>query len=137
MLRTLVFFFFLFLILIFYCYSITVVYPFSPSLHPTPAEPPPSPTSTLPLDFVHESFIVVPVLPSFLHITTLIKYSFSSFPIEMEHKSPSSLSRSNIKMENGDFFTGDYPSNCLSPFTCRYCQCSSFSTLQSHEQTFF
>ena len=56
--------FLFFLILIFYCYSITVVCPFSPSLHPTPADPPPSPTSTLPLDFVHVSFIVVPVIPS-------------------------------------------------------------------------
>ena len=53
-----------FLILIFYCYSITVVCLFSPSLHPTPANPPPSPISTLPLDFVHASFIVVPVIPS-------------------------------------------------------------------------
>ena len=38
---------------------------FSP--HPsTPPQlnPPPSPTSTLPLDFVHVSFIVVPVIPS-------------------------------------------------------------------------
>ena len=43
-----------------YCYSITVVCLFSPSLHPTLAEP----TSTLPLDFVHVSFIVVPVIPS-------------------------------------------------------------------------
>ena len=53
-----------FLILIFYCYSITVVCLFSRSLHPTQAEPPPSPTSTLALDFVHVSFIVVPVIPS-------------------------------------------------------------------------
>ena len=37
------------------------------SLHPsTPPQPntPPSPTSTLPLDFVHVSFIVIPVIPS-------------------------------------------------------------------------
>ena len=51
---------FLFIFLNFYCYSITVVCLFSPSLHPTPAEP----TSTLPLGFVHVSFIVVPVIPS-------------------------------------------------------------------------
>ena len=41
------------------------LYAFSP--HPsTPPQlnPPPSPTSTLPLDFVHVSFIVVPVIPS-------------------------------------------------------------------------
>ena len=41
------------------------LYTFSP--HPsTPPQPnpPPSPTSTLPLDFVHVSFIVVPVIPS-------------------------------------------------------------------------
>ena len=31
---------------------------------PTHLNPPPSPTSTLPLDFVHMSFIVVPVIPS-------------------------------------------------------------------------
>ena len=42
-------------------YSVTIVCIFSPSLHPTPAHPPPSPTSTLPLDFVHVSFIVTPV----------------------------------------------------------------------------
>ena len=38
---------------------------FSP--HPTTPpqlNPPPSPTSTVPLDFVHVSFIVVPVIPS-------------------------------------------------------------------------
>ena len=37
------------------------------SIHPpTPPQlnTPPSPTSTLPLDFVHVSFIVVPVIPS-------------------------------------------------------------------------
>ena len=49
---------------IFYCYSITVVCLFSPCLHPTPAEPTSSATSTLPLDFVHVSFIAVPVIPS-------------------------------------------------------------------------
>ena len=41
------------------------MYAFSP--HPsTPPQlnPPPSPTSTLPLGFVHVSFIVVPVIPS-------------------------------------------------------------------------
>ena len=41
------------------------LYAFSP--HPsTPPQlnPPPSPTSTLPLDFVHVSFIVVPIIPS-------------------------------------------------------------------------
>ena len=41
------------------------LYAFSP--HPsTPPQvnPPPSPTSTLPLGFVHVSFIVVPVIPS-------------------------------------------------------------------------
>ena len=40
------------------------LYAFSP--HPsTPPQlnPPPSPTSTHPLDFVHVSFIVVPVIP--------------------------------------------------------------------------
>ena len=48
----------------FYCYSITVVCIFSPSFHPTPAKTTTHPTSTLPLDFVHVSFIVVPVNPS-------------------------------------------------------------------------
>ena len=43
----------------FYCYSITVVCIFSPSLHPTSAKP-----TSLPLDFVHVSFIVAPVNPS-------------------------------------------------------------------------
>ena len=33
-------------------------------LAPPQPNPPPSPTSTLPLDFVHVSFIVVPVIPS-------------------------------------------------------------------------
>ena len=48
----------------FYCYSITVVCLFShPSTPPQP-KPPPSPTSTLPPDFVHVSFIGVPVIPS-------------------------------------------------------------------------
>ena len=45
----------------FYCYSVTVV---CLSPHPsTPPQlnPPPSPTSTLPLGFVHVSFIVVPI----------------------------------------------------------------------------
>ena len=56
-------FIFIYLFLNFYYYSITVVCRFSPSLHPTSAEPP-SPTSTLPLDFVHVSFIVVPVITS-------------------------------------------------------------------------
>ena len=49
---------------LFYCCSITVVCIFSPPLHPTPARPPPSPASTLPLGFVHVSFIVVPENPS-------------------------------------------------------------------------
>ena len=58
---------FLLLLFNFCCYSITVVCLFSPSLYPTPPpqwNPPPSPTSTLPLDFVHVSFIVIPVIPS-------------------------------------------------------------------------
>ena len=38
-----------------------------PSTPPQP-KPPPSPTSTLPLDFVHVSFIVVPVIPVFLFV---------------------------------------------------------------------
>ena len=46
------------------CYSITVVCIFSPSLHPTPAKTTSLPTFTLPLDFVHVSFIVVPVILS-------------------------------------------------------------------------
>ena len=38
---------------------------FSPHRSTTPQlNPPPSPTSTLPLDFVHMTFIVVPVIPS-------------------------------------------------------------------------
>ena len=38
---------------------------FSPHPSTSPqTNPPPSPTSTLPLDFVHVSFIVVPVIPS-------------------------------------------------------------------------
>ena len=45
----------------FYCYSITVVCLFSPSLHPTTSEPTSLPQSPLSLDFVHVSFIVVPV----------------------------------------------------------------------------
>ena len=45
---------------LFYCCSITVVCIFSP---PQP-NPPPSPASTLPLGFVHVSFIVVPENPS-------------------------------------------------------------------------
>ena len=48
----------------FYCYSITVVCLFSPSLTSPQPNPPPSPASTLPLDFVHVSFIVAPVNPS-------------------------------------------------------------------------
>ena len=48
----------------FYCYSITVVCIFSPSLHPTPAKPTSLPHLHTPLDFVHLSFIVVPVIPS-------------------------------------------------------------------------
>ena len=47
---------------LFYCCSVTVVSAFSP--HPsTPPQPkpPPSPASTLPLDFVHVSFIGVRV----------------------------------------------------------------------------
>ena len=51
---------FIYLFLNFYCYSVTVVCLFSPPQR----NPPPSPTSTLPLDFVHVSFIVVPVIPS-------------------------------------------------------------------------
>ena len=54
----------LFICLNFYCYSITVVCIFSPSLHPPQPNPPPIPASTLPLDFVHVSFIVVPVILS-------------------------------------------------------------------------
>ena len=45
-------------------YLVTIVCIFSPSLHATQPIPPPSPTSTLPLDFVHVSFIVAPVDPS-------------------------------------------------------------------------
>ena len=44
-----------------YCYSVTVVCLFSPSLYPTPATPTSLPP---PLDFVHVSFIVVPVISS-------------------------------------------------------------------------
>ena len=41
------------------------LYAFSPHPSTRPQlNPPPSPTSTLPLDFVHVSFIVVPVIPS-------------------------------------------------------------------------
>ena len=45
-------------------YLITVDWLFSPPSTPLQRKPPPSPTSTLPLDFVHMSFIVVPVIPS-------------------------------------------------------------------------
>ena len=49
----------------FYCYSITVVCLFSRSpTTRTQLNLPLTPTSTLPLDFVHVSFIVVPVIPS-------------------------------------------------------------------------
>ena len=65
-----VIFFYLFIYLYLFIFKIFIViqlqlYAFSP--HPsTPPQlnPPPSPTSTLPLDFVHVSFIVVPVIPS-------------------------------------------------------------------------
>ena len=41
------------------------LYAFSPYPSiPPQLNPPPSPTPTLPLDFVHVSFIVVPVIPS-------------------------------------------------------------------------
>ena len=50
-----------FLIKKFYCYSITVVCIFYPSLHPKPANPTSLSGLTLPLDFVHVSFIVAPV----------------------------------------------------------------------------
>ena len=49
----------------FYCYSITLVCLFLPIPPPHPSQnplPPPS-SSLLPLDFVHVSFIVVPVIP--------------------------------------------------------------------------
>ena len=49
---------------LFYCCSITVVCIFSPPLYLTSPNPPPSPASTLPLGFVHVSFIVVPENPS-------------------------------------------------------------------------
>ena len=49
---------FIFIILIFYSYSITVLCLFSLSVHPIPTKHP-----SLPLDFVHVSFIVVPVTP--------------------------------------------------------------------------
>ena len=52
--------FYFFLFFLFYCCSITVVCIFSP---PQP-NPDPSPASTLPLSFVHVSFIVVPENPS-------------------------------------------------------------------------
>ena len=55
-------FFFLPIFQLFYCCSITIVCIFSPPLYPTP-NPPPSPASTLPLGFVHVSFIVVPKNP--------------------------------------------------------------------------
>ena len=46
------------------CYSITAVCLFSPSLHSNPAEPTSLPHLHPPLDFIHVSFIVVPVIPS-------------------------------------------------------------------------
>ena len=50
---------------LFYCCSITVVCIFSPTLPPQPQPNlPPSLGSTLPLGFVHVSFIVVPSNPS-------------------------------------------------------------------------
>ena len=48
---------------LFYCSSITVVCISPPLLSPTPATPPPSLASTLPLGFVHVTFIVVPENP--------------------------------------------------------------------------
>ena len=47
-----------------YCYLITVVCLFPPPFTPPQVNPLPSPLSTLPLGFVHVSFIVVPVIPS-------------------------------------------------------------------------
>ena len=59
----------------FYCYSITVVCIYSPSVHPTPAEP----TSlTLPLDFVHVSFIVVPENPSPHSLLAIVRWLLTS-----------------------------------------------------------
>ena len=58
------FYFFILFFLIFIVMQLQL-YAFSP--HPsTPPQlnPPASPTSTLPLDFVHVSFTVVPVIPS-------------------------------------------------------------------------
>ena len=55
-------FYFIYLVLIFFIVIQLQLSAFSP--HPsTPPQPnpPPSPTSTLPLDFVHVSFIVAPV----------------------------------------------------------------------------
>ena len=54
--------FFFFIFKLFYCCSITVVCIFFPP--PPHPNPPPSPASTLPLGFVHVSFIVVPENPS-------------------------------------------------------------------------
>ena len=54
------FFFFNFNFLLLFNYSCVPFLPIPPP-HPNP---PPSPTSILPLDFVHVSFIVVPVIPS-------------------------------------------------------------------------
>ena len=59
------FFFLFFYFFIFFIVIQLQLYAFSP--HPsTPPQlnPPPSPFSTLPLGFVHVSFIVVPVIPS-------------------------------------------------------------------------
>ena len=57
-------FFFSFLFKLFYCCSSTVVCIFSPPLTQPQPNPPPSLASTLPLGFVHMSFIVVPEIPS-------------------------------------------------------------------------
>ena len=54
--------FFIFLIFIVIQLQSHVFYPHSST--PPQVNPPPSPTSTLPLGFLHVSFIVVPVIPS-------------------------------------------------------------------------
>ena len=54
----------LFFLTFFYRCSVTVVCIFSPPLHPTPAKPTSLSHSTLPLGFVHVSFVVVPENPS-------------------------------------------------------------------------
>ena len=73
---------------------------------PPQLNPPPSPTSTLPLDFVHVSFIVVPVIPCFNKVCI-----YSTFICSMHYNN---ISKACLKLDSLE--TDSEVKSCIQKF---------------------